>query len=563
MKNKVPVIIALVGVIATMVLITGVLKSSKKPKNTGISITSEAEAQKTLNNIMKDVTVKEASKIKSTVDYSDNTVANLPNIETKYPLTVTGQGDVNIEIFSTSEKAGKNNNGWLNEIAEEFNKSRPTLDNGKVVSVSVRSIPSGASCDYIANNVYIPQAYTPSNELFGELAVEKGAKLTLVEEQLVENTAGIAISKSTKSNIESKYGDSNFEHVIEAVVNGEIQMGYTYPYTSATGLNFLVNALQYFDGSDMLSTGAIEKFQKLQKGIPFVCYTTDQMVSAMQNGTLQAGVVEYQAYVNSAALKGAYEFIPFGYKHSNPLYAVGDLSADQKEALELFCDYAMDSKSQAHAKEYGFNQGLSYSYNTKKLRGADIVSAQMLWKQEKDSGTPTIALFVADVSGSMIGDPIIRLKASLLEASKNINSNNYVGLISYSDDVTVNLPIAQFDLEQRSYFAGAVENLKAVGNTATYDAVAVGVNMINEMKKNMPEAKTMLFVLSDGKCNRGTNFATAAGILSFYGIPVYTIGYNEDIDSLKDLSSINEAVYINADTDDVVYELAALFNAQM
>ena len=171
MKNKVPVIIALVGVIATMVLITGVLKSSKKPKNTGISITSEAEAQKTLNNIMKDVTVKEASKIKSTVDYSDNTVANLPNIETKYPLTVTGQGDVNIEIFSTSEKAGKNNNGWLNEIAEEFNKSRPTLDNGRVVSVSVRSIPSGASCDYIANNVYIPQAYTPSNELFGELAV--------------------------------------------------------------------------------------------------------------------------------------------------------------------------------------------------------------------------------------------------------------------------------------------------------------------------------------------------------------------------------------------------------
>lgn len=562
MKNKVPIIIALVGVIATMMLITGVLRSSKKPK-VSTNITSEADAQKTLEKILKEVTVKDAPKIKSTVDYSDNTIANLPNIETKYPLTVTGQGDVNIEIFSTSEKAGKNNNGWLNEIAEEFNKSRKTLDNGRVVSISVRSIPSGASCDYIANNVYLPQAYTPSNELFGELAVEQGAKLTLVEEQLVENTAGIAISKSTKSNIESKYGDSSYEHVIDAVVNGDLQMGYTYPYTSATGLNFLVNALQYFDGADMLSTGAIEKFQKLQKGIPFVCYTTDQMVSAMQNGTLQAGVVEYQAYINSATLKGSYEFIPFGYKHSNPLYMVGDLSADQKDAIKLFCDYAMDSKAQAHAKEYGFNQGLSYNYNTKKLKGADIISAQRLWKQEKNSGTPTIALFVADVSGSMIGDPIIRLKASLLEASKNINSDNYVGLISYSDDITVNLPIAQFDLEQRSYFAGAVENLKAVGNTATYDAVAVGINMINEMKKTMPEAKTMLFVLSDGKCNRGTNFSTAAGVLSFYGIPVYTIGYNEDIDSLKDLSSINEAVYINADTDDVVYELAALFNAQM
>lgn len=562
MKNKVPVIIAIVGVIATMMLITGVLKSSKKPKS-GISITSEAEAEKTMNKVLKDVKIKDAPKIKSTVDYSDNIISNLPNIESKYPLTVTGTGDVNVEIFSTSEKAGKNNNGWLNEMADEFNKSRVTLDSGLIASVSVRSIPSGASCDYIANNVYLPQAYTPSNELFGELAIQQGAKLTLVEEQLVENTAGIAISKSTKSNIETKYGGSSFENVIEAVVNGDLQMGYTYPYTSATGLNFLVNALQHFDSSDMLSTTAIEKFQKLQKGIPFVCYTTDQMVNAMQNGTLQAGVVEYQAYVNSAVLKGGYEFIPFGYKHSNPLYKVGDLTSDQDEVLELFCDYVMESKAQKHAKEYGFNQGLSYSYNTKKLKGADIISAQRLWKQEKNSGTPTIALFVADVSGSMTGDPIIRLKASLLEASKNINSDNYVGLISYSDDITVNLPIAQFDLEQRACFAGAVENLKAVGNTATYDAVMVGVNMINEMKKTMPEAKTMLFVLSDGQCNRGSSYSTSAGILSYYGIPVYTIGYNENIDSLRDLSSINEAVYINADTDDVVYELAALFNAQM
>ena len=40
---------------------------------------------------------------------------------------------------------------------------------------------------------------------------------------------------------------------LEAVVDGKIQMGYTYPYTSATGLNFLVNSLQYFDSSDMLS----------------------------------------------------------------------------------------------------------------------------------------------------------------------------------------------------------------------------------------------------------------------------------------------------------------------
>ena len=163
----------------------------------------------------------------------------------------------------------------------------------------------------------------------------------------------------------------------------------------------------------------------------------------------------------------------------------------------------------------------------------------------------------------MNGDPIIRLKQSLLEASKNIKTDNYVGLISYSDDVYVNLPIAQFDLEQRSYFAGAVEKMKPNGSTATYDALLVGIKMINEYKEQQPDAKTMIFVLSDGMCNKGVKLDPTVDLVEYYGIPIYTIGYNEQIDSLKKLSAVNEAVYIDADNDDVVYELAALFNAQM
>ena len=566
-KSKTPLVIAVIGAIITMVMIMAVINRSssnkEKPEpSTGNKITIDNPEEK-LQKALKDIQILSAEPIKGTVDYSDKGPANLPNIETKYPLTVVGEGDVNIEIFSTSEKAGKKNNGWLNETAEEFNNQRNRLSNGKIISVSVRSIPSGASSDYIANNVYIPQAYTPSNELFGKLAAEQGAKLKLEAESLVSNTAGIAISRTVASSVKSKYGSVTFENIVDAVVAGELQMGYTYPYTSATGLNFLINALQHFDSGNILSDSAVSTFQQLQKSIPFVCYTTDQMVNAMQSGTLQAGVVEFQAYTNSAVLKGGYDFIPFGYKHSNPLYSVGDLTADQQAALNTFLDFALSSGPQAHAKEYGFDPDNSFGYNTKDISGSDIISAQRLWKEEKDSGTPTIALFIADVSGSMTGDPLNRLKDSLLEASKNIRSDNYVGLITYNDNVTLNLPIAQFDLEQRSYFAGAVEKMKAGGNTATYDALLVGINMINEYKESIPSAKTMIFVLSDGRCNRGVEYNPAAGIVSHYGIPIYTIGYNEEIDSLKDLSSINEAVYIDADSDDVVYELSALFNAQM
>jgi Ca-activated chloride channel family protein len=47
------------------------------------------------------------------------------------------------------------------------------------------------------------------------------------------------------------------------------------------------------------------------------------------------------------------------------------------------------------------------------------------------------------------------------------------------------------------------------------------------------------------------------------GIPIYTIGYNADIKALKAISTINEAASINADTDDVVYKLRNLFNAEL
>jgi Ca-activated chloride channel family protein len=43
----------------------------------------------------------------------------------------------------------------------------------------------------------------------------------------------------------------------------------------------------------------------------------------------------------------------------------------------------------------------------------------------------------------------------------------------------------------------------------------------------------------------------------------YTIGYNANIPELKAISDINEGVCINADTEDVVYKLGGLFNAEL
>ncbi|HAV91496.1 MAG TPA: hypothetical protein DCW44_09520 [Eubacterium sp.] len=73
----------------------------------------------------------------------------------------------------------------------------------------------------------------------------------------------------------------------------------------------------------------------------------------------------------------------------------------------------------------------------------------------------------------------------------------------------------------------------------------------------------MIFVLSDGECNRGHSLKEVSPIVSSLKTPIYTIGYNANIDALKQLSDINEGVCIDAKTDDVVYQLKQLFNANM
>ena len=174
-----------------------------------------------------------------------------------------------------------------------------------------------------------------------------------------------------------------------------------------------------------------------------------------------------------------------------------------------------------------------------------------------------MAVFVADVSGSMDGEPLRALQDSLINSMRYIKGDNYVGLVSYADDVTIELPIAQFNLNQQAYFKGAVESLRAGGGTATFDGIAVATQMVLEALDEYPGAKPLIFVLSDGETNSGHDLKDVDGILKALRIPVYTIGYNANIDALKKISSINEAASIDASTDDVVYQLKNLFNANM
>lgn len=560
-SNVKKAIILVIVVVLVFGIIFGIMALTQNLGKSQEVITQE-DASERLTRLYNGITVETKDPVKSSVDLTEtDTSDELPSID-KYPLSVKNSTDTYIEIFSSPEKAGEGTDAWLNEIAKKFNNEKFVID-GKEVSVAIRNIASGLGTDYITSGKYTPDAFSPSNTFWGEMVAADNIKIELVEKRLAGNVAGVLLSNDKYKELIDKYGSINMKTITSATESGEFAMGYTNPFASSTGLNFLLSTLYTYNPKDFLSDEAIAGFNKFQENIPFVSYTTMQMRDAAASGELDGFVLEYQSYYNLPDIQREYKFTPFGTRHDNPLYAIGNLSNTKQEILEKFAEYCLSDNSQKLASEYGFNQKDDYVSEMPEFKGNDIINAQKLYKKNKNLGKPIVAVFVSDVSGSMNGEPLNNLKNSLINSMKYINSDNYVGLVSYSNNVSIDVPIEKFDLNQKSLFKGAVETLEASGNTATFDAIVVAIDMLNKAKETYPDCKPMLFVLSDGEQNMGCSLNDISPILEAYKIPVYTIGYNANIDALQRISSINEAATINADSDDITYQLKNLFNSEM
>jgi len=496
------------------------------------------------------------------LDLSDT----IPSIN-QFPVVVDADrsGDrVVAEIFSSTEKSGQGTDGWIVEAAEEFNDARVTLNDGRIAQVEIRSIASGTAYQFIAAGESLPAGFTPSNHLWIEMAATH-QEMAPVSERLVPNVAGIVMKSDTADELRAEYDTLDTASLIEAVIAGDVVMGYTDPFASSTGLNFLVTVLDTFAEGDqdrLVDADVASVFEQFQQQVPFVALTTLQMRESVENesGTLDAFVMEWQTYVNTDELDSGYEFIPFGVAHDNPLYAVGDVPPDQIEVLEEFATFATGPQFADEAGQFGFDPP-SYEPNVATPSGETLIRAQRLWKDKKEGGRPVAAVFVTDTSGSMAGSRILAVQQALTSAREFITPTTSVGMVEFSDFATLRLPIAEFDLNHQGQFVAAIEDLSPTGATAMYDGITLGLSMLLDHREANPNSKLLLFVLTDGETNEGLSLEDIDEAVAGLRVPVYTVGFEANLDELASLSSLVEAASINANEEDVEFKMAALFNA--
>ena len=494
-----------------------------------------------------------------------NLLSMLPGIS-EYPMTLDARDSTRseaVEIFTSSEKSGQGRDGFYLELAKQFNDQGFQISNGKRAQIAIRKIASGLGAQFILAQRYTPDAFSPSNQLWGDMLQAQGIPLTTMAEVTAPNTAGVIVRSSKKSMITTD-NELDVQKLLTAVTGGSFAMGYTNPYQSSTGLNFLLTVLDTFsqqDETQFLAPDVSSAFEAFQAGIPFVAQTTLQMRdAAVDSGVLDALVMENQSWANVKGM-GDYEFVPFGVRHDSPLYATAEADADEREVLALFVQFI--EKNQQAARDFGFGGLPGYKNGYSINNGATILGAQKIWKEKKSGGKPIAAVFVADVSGSMDGTRIKNLKKALIESSDLISSTNAIGLVSFNESVNVDLNIRPFNIQQKALFIGAVEDLSTGGNTATNNAVLTAAKELITYSREHSDHKLVIFVLSDGETNKGLDYERVAKVMEWTGIPIHAIAYELSSDHLKAMASLAEGAYIESSAESASYRIGNLLNSEM
>ncbi|HEY9888110.1 MAG TPA: VWA domain-containing protein, partial [Candidatus Obscuribacterales bacterium] len=476
-----------------------------------------------------------------------------------------------------SEKANveKQNERWLVEVAEAFNAQGVRTASGQLIQVGIRQVPSGTAARLLAAGAVQPAGYSPSNDLWVEMIKSQGVQVAIVQPRLVPNTAGLVLQAAAYDALGSTV---TFEQVLDAMISGQLTAGYPNPYTSSTSLNLLYHLFWRaagHQGSEALAIADLELpevnsvFSAFQEQVLITTTTTLdlQEIFIRDPDKLQAFPLEYQNYQALVQLPGfeTVQFVPFGIPHNNPLVGFEWNTPAQVEALQAFGEFALSPEVQALAQQQGFEVTPYLTEATLPVPSGEVLTAaQTYWKARKDGGRTVYLMTVVDTSGSMEGAPLEAVKEGLEVASAVINSGNQVGLITFGDRAVYRLPLAPFDQLQHQRLLAAIDNLRADGSTAMYDAMLLGLGELIRQRQSDPEGRYYLLLLTDGEANRGYSFQDVEDLVSYSGIRIYPIAYGQvNEDELAAIAQLRESTVKTGTTENVQDLLKDLFQTNL
>lgn len=507
-----------------------------------------------------------------------------------------GGNVVEVSIVYGSEKRA-----WLEETVQRFNAADQKTASGATIRVVATPMGSADSMNQILSGAIQPTVWSPASRILLPVANDEWGRqnngATLVDENaplLVLSPVVIAMWKPMAEALGWPDKPLGWSDIAELAASGKtwadfgrpewgpVQFGHTHPDYSNSGVSTIIALCYAATGKTRGLTVAdvqdpkVAKFVRdVQSGVIHYGESTGFFADQMFNrgpGYLSAAVL-YENLVIESYNRDRYPNVSLpvvaiypkeGTFWSDHPYAILNapwVSAEQREAADIFLRYLLDRPQQELALRYGFRPSSTdvplgapitpengvdpqQPKTLLEVPRPDVLNAiRGIWVQNKKR---VDVMAVLDVSGSMEDEARLeQAKAALRIFVEQLQDDDGFGLTIFSDQATVLTPVSPIG-PKRAEVLNRIAGLTPRGATRLLDTV---VEAYQEMSASPPGQRIRaVVVLTDGLDNRSER--KPQDVLNLlrqdregYSIKVFTVAFggDADVNLLKDIASATGA----------------------
>ncbi|WP_040361885.1 VWA domain-containing protein [Corynebacterium amycolatum] len=356
--------------------------------------------------------------------------------------------------------------------------------------------------------------------------------------------------------------------IAEAASSGKLTYGMTNPTESNSGFSGVVSvATAFADTGSALTTGDINRTTpELQK------FFEGQKMTSGSSGWLRDkflgepdsvdALINYEAVLQQMNKEGADlevvvpsdGVISADYPLTPLAQPANDFAARQTEALGQWLEANSQVLADHFLRPVSDEANLPESMTNSVIielpfPGDRAVTDRLIEAYDNDLRVPGESVFVLDTSGSMFGDRIADLQATMRAivdgsartetGSVGLRNREIATILPFSTSVGEPTTTTIDGPESRAQLTAAVDGLYAEGETALYDALIQAFDLLGSSDKNSIPS---IVVLTDGQVTSGKTFSEFRDFYQSKGgnlPPVFVIRYGEaDPGEMQELANL-------------------------
>lgn len=492
---------------------------------------------------------------------------------------------VTVSIVYGSEKKE-----WLEPLVQQFNAARNQTADGKTIVVEATAIGSIEAVRGILDGTLQPTVWSPASSVYIPVANAEWKKnhaddlVVGSPNDLVLSPVVIAMWRPMAQALgwpdkaigwedisllaASEEGWSAYGHPEW----GRFKFGHTHPAYSNSGITSIIAETYAGLGkqrglteADLQSPELIDFMTGVESSIIHYGTSTGFFAERMfeRGPSYLSAAVLYENLIvaqETKRISGASSQVPVvaiypkeGTFWSNHPYAVLNapwVTAEQKEAAELFETFLLDKPQQLEALKYGFRPAdpsipltapldaehgvdVSQPQTILEVPSASVITGiEDLWRTTKK---PVDLIVVMDISGSMRGDKITTARSSLIQFVQKLDDRDRLRIDLFNDQITTLTPLTPIG-NKRQQVVDSVSGIFEQNNTSLYDATLKAYQDLQT--DGDPNHIRAIVVLSDGddtastaSLNEVIQKIQASEEEGGNAIKVFTIAFGDDADS--------------------------------